>query len=220
MQSPRREHFSPFSDRGAPVVRVVVVLLPALIAGFAASCAQSSSSRSADATHPPADDPGKLGAVTDVQARLAQGIAGTSHDFTHGTGRPLDLCTPCHTPHLAAARPPLLDKRPETLAVLRPYQSLGIELDESTLLCLSCHDGVTARDVFSFAHATRGADRLGTSWVGTGTLQSHPVGVNYPLAEGKYVPVSGVTSDGRIRLPGGRSATTRQIGRATRRERV
>lgn len=157
-----------------------------------------------EAPEPPADSPGKLGAVADAKALLAAGLVGSAHDFRQAGGEALDLCSACHTPHIAVGRAPLLDKRPQTMTGIRPYQARGVELDDSTLLCLSCHDGITAPDVFSFAHATRAPTPLGTSWIGSGSLTSHPIGVKYPLADPAYFAVSAVTSDGRIKLPNGR----------------
>lgn len=148
--------------------------------------------------------PGKLGAVTDVKNLLAAGLVGSSHDFRQAGGEAMDLCSACHTPHIAVGRAPLLDKRPQTMAAVRPYQARGVELDDSTLLCLSCHDGVMASDVFSYAHATRSPTPLGTSWIGSGSLTSHPIGVKYPAADPTYNAAAAVTADGRIKLPNGR----------------
>jgi len=150
------------------------------------------------------DSPGKLGAVTDADGLLAAGLVGSAHDFRQEVGEALDLCAACHTPHLSIARAPLLDHRATAAAPVRPYQARGVLLDDSTLLCLSCHDGVVAPDVFSFAHAVAAATPLGTSWIGSGTLTSHPIGVEYPLVSGTYNSISAVTADGRIKLPNGR----------------
>ncbi len=190
---------------------VVVLCTAALIACLVVSCAENGASPqdSAELDSDSLQDAGatsatRLATVSEIQDLLARGLVGSAHDFRQEDGRPLDLCTPCHTPHIAAGRAPLLDKRPQDLVSLRPYQALGVELDDSSLLCLSCHDGVMASDVFSFAHATHSPVPLGTSWIGTGSLSSHPVGVRYPLAQDTYHPESAVTSDGRIKLPDGR----------------
>lgn len=194
---------SRFYRRAAVRVALAAVSL-VVTAAFLPSCAEKTASTGDSSEAAETAGPSKLAAVAEIQDLLARGIVGSAHDFTQAGGDPLDLCTPCHTPHIAAARAPLLDKRPQTLVALRPYQSLGVVLDDSSLLCLSCHDGVIASDVFSFAHATTTPGRLGTSWIGPGTLQSHPVGVAYPLADPKYVPIAGVKGESRIPLPGGR----------------
>jgi predicted CXXCH cytochrome family protein len=146
--------------------------------------------------------PAKLAAVSVVTDPLAAGLIGSRHDFRQLGGRPLDLCTPCHTPHLSVAPSPLLDPRPIAAQRLRPYTALGVELDDSSLLCLSCHDGVVAKDVYGSAHAISG--QIASSWVGAASLSSHPIGVKYPLADSKYQPIEAVTSDGRVKLPEGR----------------
>ena len=143
-------------------------------------------------------------AVTDVDVRLSAGLIGSAHDFTQSPERAHDLCTPCHTPHLTGARPALLDRRPETQNRLRSYEALGIDLDSASLLCLSCHDGVLARDVFTTAHATAFVRQLGASRLGVGGLTGHPIGVRYPVTTPTYRAPQIVTADGRVKLPDGR----------------
>lgn len=148
--------------------------------------------------------PSKLGDVGTDADQLGAGIVGTKHDFTHGSGRALDLCTPCHTPHLSVVKPPAMDSREPTVQRLRPYSGAGVDLDESSLLCLSCHDGVVAKDVYRSAHAARISGQLGSSWVGKASLTSHPIGVKYPVADSTYRTIEAATADGAIKLPGGR----------------
>lgn len=146
----------------------------------------------------------KLAAIQEIDDILSRGLVGSAHDFRQADGRPLDLCTPCHTPHVSYSKAPLLDRRPQAYRPVRSYQAVGVTLDDSSLLCLSCHDGITARDVYSYAHATSMPGKLGGSWIGTGNLTSHPVGVPYPLTDPKYHPAAAVTGSGRIKLPDGR----------------
>ena len=176
-----------------------------LIAGLVLSCAQDGTpNASSGETVDSSAGSSKLTAVSSAEENLSRGLVGSAHDFTLAGGEPLDLCTPCHTPHISAGRAPLLDKRPQVYRSVRPYQAQGVELDDSSLLCLSCHDGIVARDVYSYAHAVRGPGKVGGSWIGTGSLTSHPIGVEYPAVEPTYHPAAAVTSSGRIKLPGGR----------------
>lgn len=185
--------------------RTAGVFLFVSIACIVASCAQDGApEEAADESDLASQGESKLTAVSAAEDVLASGLVGSSHDFTLGGGEPLDLCTPCHTPHISAGRAPLLDKRPQVYRGVRPYHAKGVELDDSSLLCLSCHDGIVARDVYSYAHAVRGPGKLGGSWIGTGSLTSHPIGVEYPAVEATYHPAAAVTSSGRIKLPGGR----------------
>jgi predicted CXXCH cytochrome family protein len=73
---------------------------------------------------------------------------------------------------------------------------------------LSCHDGVTAPDVYSSSHSTTWIGQLGSSQLGSGPLSSHPIGNQYPLANSKYHGIAGVQADGRVKLPGGRVQCT------------
>ncbi len=187
-----------------PRYAAIFYLLVAFVTCLIASCAENTEARHDGSVSSQGDSPTKLAAVSQMQDLLAAGLVGSAHDFRQAGGEALDLCSACHTPHIAVGRAPLLDKRPQSLSAIRPYQARGVELDDSTLLCLSCHDGVMASDVFSFAHATRSPTPLGTSWIGSGSLTSHPIGVKYPLANQTYNPESAVTADGRIKLPDGR----------------
>jgi predicted CXXCH cytochrome family protein len=182
----------------------ILLLAAAFAALLVAACAHESPKEHVASDSEANAPPGKLGAVSSVEDLLAAGLVGSAHDFRQAGGQALDLCSACHTPHIALGRAPLLDKRPQTMTAIRPYQARGVELDDSTLLCLSCHDGVMAPDVFSFAHAMKSATPLGTSWIGSGSLTSHPIGVKYPLANPTYNPEAAVTADGRIKLPNGR----------------
>jgi len=131
------------------------------------------------------------------------GIIGSKHDFTQQGAHPRDLCTPCHTPHITGARAPLLDEGSAARHRLQIYQAYGVELDSASMLCMSCHDGVIAGDVFTSAHSTRLARQLGSDRFGMRGLTSHPIGVRYPLVDARYRPISAVTAGGRVPLPDG-----------------
>jgi predicted CXXCH cytochrome family protein len=112
-----------------------------------------------------------------------------------------DLCLPCHTPHLVAVQPPAFDRRAATTQPLRPYQGVGVELSGWSLLCLGCHDGVTAPDVYSSAHAITVADQLANSRLGVRGLRSHPVGMRYPppgADTGAYEPPAAIEAGGLL----------------------
>ena len=152
---------------------------------------------------PQADDAGEAWA----RASLYTGLIGSKHDFTHGGRSGRDLCLPCHTPHLMSVPLPLFDRRAATTQPLRPYAGLGIELTGWSLLCLGCHDGVTAPDVYSSAHAVEISSQLANSRLGTRGLRSHPVGVNYPSVDEHFEPRAAVEAAGLL-LPDGRIQCT------------
>ncbi|HVP11377.1 MAG TPA: cytochrome c3 family protein [Phycisphaerae bacterium] len=138
---------------------------------------------------------------------LVSGLIGSKHDFTEGGKSGRDLCLPCHTPHLVAAPPPRFDLRPTTVLPLRPYQGMDIELTGWSLLCLGCHDGVTAPDVYSSQHAISVSGQLGNSRLGLRGVRSHPVGIRYPKVADDYNPPSAVEAAGLL-LPDGRIQCT------------
>ncbi|MGE0480248.1 MAG: cytochrome c3 family protein [Phycisphaerae bacterium] len=150
-------------------------------------------------------DPARDARAVDFPGGFAGGLVGSKHDFTDGGRVPGDLCTPCHTPHITAAQAPLLVQRPTATQPVRSYQSAFGELDASSVLCLSCHDGTAAPDVFTGPHAMNGSDRSsGGARPGRARLTSHPVGVAYPTNNPTYHSPESVARDGRIKLPAGR----------------
>ncbi len=138
---------------------------------------------------------------------LISGLIGSKHDFTQAGEVGRDLCLPCHTPHLVSPPAPRLDRRPTTTQPLRPYESPDVVLTGWSLLCLGCHDGVAAQDVYSSAHAVTVADQLANSRLGTRGLRSHPVGVRYPPDAPGYHSRAAVESTGLL-LPDGRIQCT------------
>lgn len=142
-----------------------------------------------------------------AREQLVSGLVGSKHDFSQEGKSGRDLCLPCHTPHLVGAPPPRLDRRVATTQPLRPFQSIDVELTGWSLLCLGCHDGVTAPDVYSSPHAVTVAGQLGNSRLGTRGLRSHPVGVRYPRPGEDYNPAAAVEAAGLL-LPDGRIQCT------------
>ena len=139
--------------------------------------------------------------------QLLSGLIGGKHDFTEGGKSGRDLCLPCHTPHLVAALPPRFDHRPPIIQPLRPYEAMGVELSGWSLLCLGCHDGVTAPDVYSSQHAVSVSEQLANSGLGVRGARSHPVGVLYPRVAETYNPPAAVEAAGLL-LPDGRIQCT------------
>jgi predicted CXXCH cytochrome family protein len=139
-----------------------------------------------------------------VRSRLLSGLVGSKHDFTRLPGGGRDLCLPCHTPHQAFSQPPLLDRRAAAILPLRPYLTPEFQLSGWSLLCLGCHDGVTAPDVYSSPHATTVAAQIDAARFGTRGLRSHPIGIKLPEGAETYnspewVEAGGLPlADGRI----------------------
>ncbi len=154
---------------------------------------------------PPASPPA---AEAQALEKLARGIIGSKHDFTDSGRVGRDLCLPCHTPHVTSREAPLITAT-QPVAVSGLALGPDVQLSAASLLCLSCHDGVVASDVYAGPHAMTWSDRIaGGVRGGTSRLTSHPIGTPYPLARPDYSSPAAVTSGGRIRLPDGRIQCT------------
>lgn len=190
-------------DRAGSVALVGMGILLLIVMPFA-SCSDNNganeSGRAAGADH--AQRP--VDAEIDPNSPLASGLVGSKHDFSQSPVHSRDLCTPCHVPHIAPARAPLLDSRPEARGRYRPYDAAASELDATSMLCMSCHDGVIAPDVFTSAHGTQWARQTTGSPFGNGGATGHPIGIRYPTTSPKYQSEAAVTADGAIKLPEGR----------------
>lgn len=146
------------------------------------------------------DNPASPPKGADPVASYASGIIGTKHDFTGGGQAERGLCLPCHTPHITSAEAPLLTQRG---GPVRPFPGVDVELDASSLLCLSCHDGLLAPDVFAGSHAATGLPPAEAGGPRR-SLRNHPLGVRYPDGDAKYQPRTFAEAEGGIKLPGGR----------------
>lgn len=148
------------------------------------------------------DDAAAFNPLT-ARENLASGLIGSKHDFRKLNESVRDLCLPCHTPHVGGAPTPKLDQRETQTRPLQPYIGADTELTGWSLLCLGCHDGVTAQDVYSSAHAITISDQLANSRLGVRGLRSHPVGIHYPAPREDYHPSAAVEAAG-LPLPDGR----------------
>ncbi|MDX2198649.1 MAG: cytochrome c3 family protein [Phycisphaerae bacterium] len=138
---------------------------------------------------------------------FVSGLIGSKHDFSHGEAHPRDLCLPCHAPHLPVSPVPRAESQPAGRGPLKTYDSRNIELNRASLLCMSCHDGVVAGDVFTAAHSVRLSAEIGREGLGFGGLQGHPVGIEYPIARRDYHAASAVEARG-LPLPDNRIQCT------------
>jgi predicted CXXCH cytochrome family protein len=141
----------------------------------------------------------------------AGGLIGSKHDFSDGGRIPRDLCTACHTPHITNAQAPLLVRRPAATQPTRSYRTAVGDLSEVSLICLSCHDGTIAPDVYAGSHAIQWYD-LSTGGVEPGKtrLTSHPIGVVYPPrnTETDYNSAAAAEQKGKVRFYDGRVQCT------------
>ncbi len=119
------------------------------------------------------------------------GIAGSAHDFGGMGWSKGEVCLPCHTPHNGAVKD--LEGRDIEAPIWNhqlPTNSYDMfvngakvkaEVDENSLLCLSCHDGTIALDSFG---GTTGNQEIGRKAnLGTDLSNDHPIGAAavYPI---------------------------------------
>lgn len=115
------------------------------------------------------------------------GITGSAHDFSDVAGNWAEgeICLPCHTPHGAntdVAAPLWNHALTEQVFALYGGGSAPADeaLDSKSVLCMSCHDGITALD--SFGGKTGTILMQGSAVIGTDLSNDHPVGATavYP----------------------------------------
>ncbi len=145
--------------------------------------------------------------LTLMGTAAAQNITDSDHDFsqTFGGG---EICKPCHTPHDAYPYGAgntvkrVLWNHQETVQTFTMYVTLTGNSgtpDGTSLMCLSCHDGVTAMD--NYGGNTGGSTVMSGSF-GTDLTDDHPIGIEYPAADPRYqaTPLNGLPlyNDGSI----------------------
>lgn len=188
----------------------LAVALPASMFGGAGIFAQSTSTKNptslpAVSTAAPVVNHGGSG----NSDRWAGGLVGSKHDFSQNGAVARDLCLPCHTPHITNAEAPLLVRKPAASQPTRSYRTPAGELNEASLVCLSCHDGTVAPDVFAGSHAATWSDAsAGGVIAGRPRLTSHAVGIEYPTGRRDYRSAEEVTGNGALKLPGGKIQCT------------
>lgn len=126
-----------------------------------------------------------------AQVTWAGTIFGSPHDFR---GQPWkrsgEICLPCHVPHRTEALPaPLwnLELSGDTYTVYGTSRSpamhaaMGRQPDGMSKICLSCHDGIIASEVFG-GHTRDAAGYPGKEPAGTFPTNDHPVSFRYDTA--------------------------------------
>lgn len=142
-----------------------------------------------------------------LQAQVKSSIFGTSHDITSAGGG----CRSCHAPHQASARgevllwaqgfpttttfgiynTPTMNITPVEVGGNYSATNLPSGARLYTVLCLSCHDGLTTPTVIS---ATSGA-AIANPTNADGLRNDHPVNLVYdPAADPGLEPVATITA--------------------------
>ena len=111
-------------------------------------------------------------------------IQGSSHDFSTSGWAGGQVCLPCHVPHEAnqsISGSPLWNRAATGVTYsLYASPSLTVQPEQPrtpSLLCLGCHDGVTAVDTFG---AEVGSHYIqGTALIGTDLSNDHPSSIQW-----------------------------------------
>ncbi len=113
-------------------------------------------------------------------------ITNSRHDFSSYSWSGGEICKPCHTPHFGNPSAGALWNHALTTATYTMFEgepgTAEANLDSSSRLCMSCHDGTVALDSFG---GTTGTNFIpGTAKIGTDLQDDHPLGSDaiYPTA--------------------------------------
>ncbi len=115
-------------------------------------------------------------------------ITGSSHDFSGIGWSGGEICVVCHTPHDGdtSLEAPLWDHEVTAVTDYGVYDSSPTltatvgQPGETSLLCLSCHDGTVAVDAFGDTPGSSlTLDTSSSAYVGTDLSNDHPVGFTY-----------------------------------------
>lgn len=133
-------------------------------------------------------------------------ITGTPHDLSSGTSgtntyysNQDQVCIFCHTPHAASATLKPLWNRSNPTQTFQVYSSPTMNAFDptgpipnvtgSSLMCLSCHDGVTALNALIYSRSGTPTMTPGNVITGHGNLNDapgltndHPISINYATA--------------------------------------
>jgi predicted CXXCH cytochrome family protein len=130
-----------------------------------------------------------------------KGLKGTGHDFstpanqTWNTRSPngtnaMEICYPCHTPHHANEDTGYLWNHALSDPSLLTFGSTNDALvaNGKSLMCLGCHDGVTALDAYGYVNKGNGTNGVNMTTfspraaIGPDLSNDHPIGVDYAAA--------------------------------------
>ena len=121
-----------------------------------------------------------------INLNLNSKIANSHHDFSGSSWANYEICIVCHTPHnanLSVTAAPLWNHQ-LTSSTFQTYTSVTLNAtvgqpNQSSKLCLSCHDGTVAMD--NYGTITSGTDYMSSGrWnLGTDLTHQHPISFDY-----------------------------------------
>ncbi len=105
-------------------------------------------------------------------------ITNSRHDFSSYAWSGGEICKPCHTPHFADYNAGRLWNHALTTATYTMHGggsgTAVADLDRTSRLCMSCHDGTVALDSFGGMTGTNFIP--GVAKIGTDLQDDHPIG--------------------------------------------
>jgi len=105
-------------------------------------------------------------------------ITNSGHDFSSMAWSGGEICKPCHTPHFANYQAGRLWNHALTTATYTMHGGASgtaeADLDKTSRLCMSCHDGSVALD--SFGGMTGTSFIPGGAKIGVDLQDDHPIG--------------------------------------------
>jgi predicted CXXCH cytochrome family protein len=117
------------------------------------------------------------------------GLVGSAHDFSGQSWSGGEACVVCHTPHdgETSLEAPLWDHQITAVTDYTVYDSPTLNATvgqpgETSLLCLSCHDGTLAVDAFAGDPGTTPMATDAAGYVGQDLSDDHPIGFTYDSA--------------------------------------
>lgn len=129
--------------------------------------------------------------VANIGAVFAQsGVSGSKHDLSTNESivGGFGVCSFCHGPHTTIETIAPLWERSDVLTTFTLYGSdtINAEVNEpgvNSLICLSCHDGVTAFDALNGSTGTTDNDMThvfpgSPAIIGSNLSNDHPIGVS------------------------------------------
>ncbi len=157
-----------------------------------------------------------LAAVALIGAGIAMaGISNTKHNLSnsatptrtfYSTGT-TEICVFCHTPHNASGAQPLWNKTLNNVGFTVYGNTLAgttasATVSTSTLLCFSCHDGVTALNTLlnypgsltSLAMNNNQTLLTGNAVLGKDMRNDHPVGIVYNEGRASLRPITNIAT--------------------------
>jgi len=128
-----------------------------------------------------------------------------SHRFAYGDSQAHVDCLTCHHPHRPPGEVPRWQVATEEHRRFSLYKTRPELPSESSLLCLTCHDGAIAEEI----HLGDGQGAVSQVARSTAILDgrirfplgSHPVGIRYDEHNSQLHPKATVEADRLVRLP-------------------